>query len=93
MRGILLAATLGLGSILGGCAHPPTVDPGPAPAPEFVDKGARARPHAESRGRYSDRFPDTRLVDHRGRSHRFYSDLVRDRTVVIQFFYTTCDGI
>lgn len=59
----------------------------------FVDKGARAKPHAGSQGRYSDKFPDTLLVDHLGRKYRFYSDLVKDRIVAIQFFYTTCSGI
>ena len=61
--------------------------------PVFVDKGARARPHAHPRGKYSDKFPDIVLVDHAGKKHRFYSDLVRDRIVVIQFFYTVCTGI
>ena len=59
----------------------------------FVDKAARAKPHANARGLYSDKFPDTVLTDHQGNKHRFYSDLVKDRMVVIQFFYTTCDGI
>ena len=59
----------------------------------FVDKAARAKPHANPRGLYSDKFPDTVLVDHQGKKHRFYSDLVKDRMAVIQFFYTTCDGI
>ena len=59
----------------------------------FIDKGARAKPHGNPRGLYSDKFPDTVLIDHRGEKHRFYSDLVKDRMAVIQFFYTTCDGI
>lgn len=59
----------------------------------FVDKAARAKPHANPRGLYSDKFPDTVLTDHQGKKHRFYSDLVKDRMAVIQFFYTTCDGI
>ena len=59
----------------------------------FIDKAARAKPHSKPRGLYSDKFPDTVLIDHRGEKHRFYSDLVKDRMAVIQFFYTTCDGI
>ena len=59
----------------------------------FIDKGARATPHLTPRGRYSDKFPDTVLTDHLGRKHRFYSDLVKNRIVAIQFFYTTCSGI
>ena len=59
----------------------------------FIDKRARAKPHSAPRGRYSDKFPDTVLTDHLGRKHHFYSDLVKDRIVAIQFFYTTCSGI
>ena len=59
----------------------------------FVDKAARAKAHSNPRGLYSDKFPDTVLTDHQGDQHRFYSDLVKDRMAVIQFFYTTCDGI
>lgn len=59
----------------------------------FIDKGARAKPHSSPSGRYSDKFPDTVLIDHQGKKHRFYSDLVKNRIVVIQFFYTTCSGI
>ena len=59
----------------------------------FIDKAARANPHPGAQGRYSDKFPDIVLTDHLGRKHRFYSDLVKDRIVAIQFFYTTCSGI
>lgn len=46
-----------------------------------------------SNGRYSDRFPNILLQTHEGRSVRFYDDLVKDRTVIINFMYTVCDGI
>ncbi len=59
----------------------------------FIDKGARAKPHPNPRGLYSDKFPDIVLTDHSGNKHRFYADLVKDRMAVIQFFYTTCSGI
>ena len=59
----------------------------------YVDKAARVRPHAYPSGKYSDKFPDIVLTDHEGKEHRFYSDLVRNRIVIIQFFYTVCNGI
>ena len=52
-----------------------------------------ATPHPNPRGRVSDKFPDSMLIDHAGRKHRFYEDLVRDKIVVVQFMYTTCTGI
>ncbi|TMA55240.1 MAG: SCO family protein, partial [Deltaproteobacteria bacterium] len=37
--------------------------------------------------------PDVELVTHRGRTVRFYEDLVKDKKVVINFVYTRCQGI
>jgi len=37
-------------------------------------------------------FPNTPLVTQDGARVRFYDDLVRDKCVLIQFMYTTCDG-
>lgn len=38
------------------------------------------------------RIPDIRMTDDQGRTFRLYSDLVRERSVCINFFYTQCDG-
>jgi protein SCO1 len=35
-------------------------------------------------------FPDLVLRDHEGRKVRFYSDLIKDKVVVLSFFYTSC---
>lgn len=35
-------------------------------------------------------FPDVELLTHDGRTVRFYSDLVKDRRVVVSFVYTRC---
>jgi len=37
-------------------------------------------------------FTDTPLVDQNGVSHPFYSDLLRDKTVVINAFFSSCKG-
>ena len=34
--------------------------------------------------------PNTEVIDQDGRPHRFYDDLVRDRVVLINFFFTSC---
>ena len=34
--------------------------------------------------------PDLTLADQNGRKVRFYTDLIKDKTVVISFFYTSC---
>lgn len=37
--------------------------------------------------------PDTELLDQNGRKIHFYTDLVKDQTVVINFIFTTCTTI
>ena len=61
----------------------------PAPAapqaqPNFTDLSA-----AERRRQ---RFPNVALTTHEGRAVRFYNDLLMDKTVLINFMYTNCDG-
>lgn len=34
--------------------------------------------------------PDLPMTDHEGRKVRLYSDLIKDRVVVLSFFYTSC---
>jgi cytochrome oxidase Cu insertion factor (SCO1/SenC/PrrC family) len=34
--------------------------------------------------------PDLILLDQNGRRVRFYSDLIKDKIVLISFFYTSC---
>jgi cytochrome oxidase Cu insertion factor (SCO1/SenC/PrrC family) len=35
-------------------------------------------------------FPDVELTSHQGKQLRFFSDLIKDKVVVINFIYTTC---
>lgn len=38
-------------------------------------------------------FTDTTLVDQNGQEHRFYSDLLQGKVVVISTIFTTCTGV
>lgn len=40
---------------------------------------------------FAERFDDVTLTDHLGRKVRFFADLVQDRAVVLNFFYTNCE--
>lgn len=40
---------------------------------------------------YGDKLPDIPVVDHRGNRFRLFSDLIKDKAVVISFFYTNCE--
>jgi protein SCO1/2 len=48
---------------------------------------AQSQPHGDAAQKY---FTDTILVDQDGIERRFYSDLVRGKTVVIHVMFTTC---
>ena len=41
----------------------------------------------------SARIPDARVYDQEGQPRNFYSDLVKDKTVAINFIFTTCTGV
>ncbi len=47
----------------------------------------------ERHDRLVDYFPNIELTTHEGEKVRFYDDVIYDRTVLIHFMYTTCDGI
>ncbi|MBB5031547.1 SCO family protein [Prosthecobacter vanneervenii] len=40
---------------------------------------------------YGDKLPDIPLVDQHGRHFRLFSDLIKDKAVIISFFYTNCE--
>jgi protein SCO1/2 len=59
-----------------------------APAPQR--RWARIPPRELIRRRF---FPDVVLRTHDGRKVRFYSDLIKDRIVTINFMYAGCTGV
>jgi protein SCO1 len=56
------------------------------PAPQF----AAADPREIIRQKY---FPNLTLKTHEGRAVRFYDDLIKDRVVLINMMYATCEGV
>ncbi|MFQ5932452.1 MAG: SCO family protein [Nitrospiraceae bacterium] len=59
-------------------------------------EGVSRRSHIKQRayrrtGKVSDRFPNILLRTQDNKPVRFYDDLVKDETVIIDFMYTTCD--
>ena len=41
---------------------------------------------------YAERLPNLVLKTHEGKNVRFYEDLIKDKIVLINFMYVTCDG-
>jgi protein SCO1/2 len=58
---------------------------------ETAQSAARTEvPDRAPRGKVSDKFPNIRLITHDDKQVRFYDDLVKDKTVIINFMYTDC---
>ena len=62
----------------------------PAPAPKTTEPKAPA----ESASSFSSmNIPDAQVLDQNGKELKFYSDLVKNKTVAINFIFTTCTAI
>lgn len=44
-------------------------------------------------GKKREYYTDLKLISHEGRELRFYSDLLKDKVVLIHFFYTNCKTV
>jgi cytochrome oxidase Cu insertion factor (SCO1/SenC/PrrC family) len=72
-----------------GEVHEDSAQPGKRltmPAPEKITP----RPGEEERARQY--FTDLPVFDQLGQEHRFFTDLLKDRTVLVNLFYTECTG-
>ncbi|MBI5364578.1 MAG: SCO family protein [Planctomycetes bacterium] len=63
------------------------------PVHEPVTEPSAPAPPAASESAAQQWFTDTELVDQDGRKVRFYSDLIRGKTVVIDCFFSECTGV
>jgi len=52
-----------------------------------------ARSATQPKGKSRSSFPNTSLITHEGKSVRFYDDLLRGKTVLINMMYAQCEGI
>lgn len=93
-RCLLLRLVLGLALVLlGGVSACATQAPTAPPA--AASEEATALPGGESGGaaiprKHSDRFSNIELTNQFGERVRFYDDLIHDKAVIVNFFYTTC---
>jgi protein SCO1/2 len=76
-------AILGLAPVAGGLAAWAQSKSAEAPRAKLTPRERLARKH----------FPNLELQTHDGRTVRFYDDLIKDKKVVLNFMYATCDGI
>jgi len=87
--------------------HPDVVSTKPGKCPKcgmtLVKKGAQAQPKVEAEPAAepksagdpfsSTRIPDAQVFDQDGRQLNFYKDLIKGKTVAINFIFTTCTTI
>ena len=79
--------------LLAACGAPRATTSPPAASDALVAARPQAPTLAAGHPRRSERFADVELVTHDERKVRFRSDLVRDKTVLVNFMYTSCTGI
>lgn len=66
---------------------------GPVLDAALVEAQTRQQPGGEARARSETRIPDIPVRDQNGRPLKFYTDLVKGKTVVINVMFTTCTTI
>jgi len=66
----------------------PKAEPSPTPTPEPASTAA-----TDSNAFSSSRIPDAQVVDQHGKQLNFYSDLIKGKTVAINFVFTSCTTI
>lgn len=94
MRRTLTAIALCLAFAAVGAAQQPAARPTPPPRPaELSDPHAGHQAAAAQPSPAQKYFTDVELVDQDGRKVRFYSDLLKGKTVVINAFFTTCTSV
>ena len=80
------------GGLLGGCdTGSESSDPAIQPIDyEAIESRLEPRP---ARGKTSDSFPNIRMTDQHGKEYLFFDDLIKDRSVVVNFMFTECSLI
>lgn len=73
-------------------ATPPKAQPPSAPQPSTPQTAKPNAPSAEMRATAQKYFTDVELINQNGERVRLYSDVLKDRVVVINAFFATCQG-
>lgn len=88
----ILVLPIVLVSALSCFAQSPSPTPRPAPSPPASLQNAKATA-GETASPAMKYFSDVELINQDGQKMRFYSDVLKDRVVVINTFFTTCVSV
>src|SRR5262245_60538885 len=64
-----------------------------ATTPEAANTDSTPDSKSETSSLKSAKIPNTRVVDQNGKQLNFYDDLIKDKSVAINFLFTTCTAI
>ena len=84
IAGLLLVVSIGLAAV----AQSPRNQG--ATAADSVSHQPKKRPGAVTVDKVQIEIPDLLVQDHNGTERRFYSDLIKDKVVILSFFFTSC---
>ncbi|HWS56292.1 MAG TPA: SCO family protein [Pyrinomonadaceae bacterium] len=94
MKRFILTAVITLGLSAAAAAQAPQQ---PAPKPADPHAGHDMSQHAgqpqEKKSVAANYFSDVELLDQDGRKVRFYTDVLKGKTVVVNAFFTTCTSV
>ncbi|HEX8117884.1 MAG TPA: SCO family protein, partial [Pyrinomonadaceae bacterium] len=95
MKRTLSAIVIGM-AFATAAAQQPAPRPTPPPKPADLDNphaGHRMGGQPEQQSAAQKWFSDVELIDQDGRKVRFYTDVLRGKTVVVNAFFTTCTSV
>ena len=92
MKKSLTATLICLAAAIAAAAQTPTQSPRP-PVDPHAGHQMPAQPAVQEPSAAQKYFSDVQLVDQDGRTLRFYSDMLKGKTVVINAFFTTCTSV
>ena len=87
---LLLLVLLSAATIFGQSPTPAQRPKPPEPASMPKAETGSAAPQVSPAEKY---FSDVELIDQDGQKHRFYNDILKNKVVVINTFFTTCTNI
>jgi protein SCO1 len=96
MRRTLSAIVLCLATALTIAAQEPASRPAPPPRPAELDNPHAGHQMGQTQAQESPArkwFSDVELLDQDGRKVRFYSDMLKGKTIVLNAFFTTCTSV
>ena len=95
MKRTLSAIVIGMAFAAAAAAQEPASRPAPPPKPAGLDDPHAGHQTGGQAGQSPAQkwFSDVELVDQDGRKVRFYTDMLKGKTVVLNAFFTTCTSV